>query len=116
MTHTDPFAEAPGLKEAKRATAEAFWDPQPGDRFHEMLAYWVYVVGRDGDVVTILEAGAPCTFPTGQKVKAWRGTVEEFGERFSYGSIVGFWVYLSSRGENVEGWLAVAEEKLRAVV
>ncbi|HEV8176911.1 MAG TPA: hypothetical protein VGP44_04415 [Gemmatimonadales bacterium] len=43
--------------------AEALRDPQPGDRWHEMLSYWLYVVDREGDLVTVQYCGAPCTFP-----------------------------------------------------
>lgn len=110
------FDKIPLIADRKRATAEAFWDPQVGDRFDEMYSYWVYVVGRDGDTVTTLEAGAPCSFPDGETIKAWRGSIDEFSDRFAYGSIIGFSIYLNSRGENVTGWLAAAEEKLRAAV
>lgn len=90
-------------KDAKALTAAAFDDPQIGDLFTEMLAYWVYVVARDGDTVTTMEASAPCTFPRDGKIKI--GTVAEFKDRFAYKTIPGYSVRLYSRGNDVSGWL-----------
>jgi hypothetical protein len=91
------------MDEAERQTAAAFDDPQVGDRFHEMYSFWVYVVAREGDQVTTMESGAPCTFPDDARV--WIGTVEELKKRFAYGTIPGYGVILEDRGNNVGGWL-----------
>ena len=32
-------------------------------------------------------------------------SLDEFKQRFSYGSIPGYWVHLVDRGNDVEGWL-----------
>ena len=44
------------------ATAAAFEDPQPGDRFHEMFSFWVYVVARRGGAIFTHEF---CGHPSG---------------------------------------------------
>lgn len=36
-----------------RADRERAADPQPGDLWSEMLAYWHWVEARDGDTVTL---------------------------------------------------------------
>lgn len=73
-------------------------DPQPGDRWHEMFSFWLYVVAREGDRVTLLSAGAPCTFP--QDGELWEGTVAEFAAE--WGTVY----YLAGRGHDVTGWLS----------
>lgn len=92
-----------GGQENHALTAAVFDDPRVGDLFTEMLAFWVYVVARDGDTVTTMEASAPCTFPRDGKIVT--GTLDEFRNRFAYGSIPGYWVRLHSRGNDVAGWL-----------
>lgn len=48
---------------ADHATARAFEDPRPGDRFSEMLSFWVYVVARrDRVVVTHEFCGHPSEY------------------------------------------------------
>jgi hypothetical protein len=90
------------FEEAERQTAAAFADPQVGDRFHEQYSFWVYVVAREGDQVTTMEASPPCTFPDDARV--WTGTVEELRKRFFCGSL-DYSVVLEDRGNNVGGWL-----------
>lgn len=75
---------------------EAFADPQPGDRFTEMYAFWLYVIARDGDEVTVIHASAPCTFPKDGTIE--RLPVSEFKDRFYY-------AYFLDGGNNVSGWL-----------
>jgi hypothetical protein len=89
--------------EENTKTKEAFDDPQVGDLFTEMYSYWLYVIGRSGNMVTIMEANPPCILPEDGKVSSL--TVEDFRKRFSYGSIDGFWVSLVKRGTDVSGWL-----------
>ncbi len=71
------------------ATTRAFVSPKAGMLFHEMYSYWMYVVDVTDGVVTTLESGAPCTFPDGRSIKAWRGTEEEFDQRWYYQNIYG---------------------------
>lgn len=75
---------------------EAFKDPQPGDRFTEMYAFWLYVLDRNGVQVTVMYASAPCQFPEDGIVE--KLPVSQFKERFDY-------TYLVDRGNNVSGWL-----------
>ncbi len=84
------------------ATELAFRSPAVGDRFHEMYSFWVYVMAREGDVVTTIEASPPCTFPEDGKVRVQ--TLDEFRKRFAYGSIPGYWVRFCDSGNDVEGW------------
>jgi hypothetical protein len=77
--------------------AEAAADPQPGDLWSEMCSYWLHVVAREGDQVTCLHAGGPCTFP--QDGKLWEGTVAAFAAEWSTYS-------LYERGIDVSGWLS----------
>ena len=63
-------------------------DPQPGDRFHEMYSYYVHVVERNGDKVTIEEYFPPANIPTDAKIKTM--TVKEFDQYYAYKSIPGY--------------------------
>lgn len=86
----------------KAATAAAMADPQPGDRFTEMYAFYVVVLRRDGGSVVYMDIHPPCTVPADGKVGKMH--VEEFRRRFKYGSIPGYWVRLIERGMDVSGW------------
>ena len=88
----------------KEATERALADPQVGDRFHEMYSFWLYVIRRDGDIVTTMEVSPPATLPDDGKVRIQ--TVTELRERLAYGNIPGYWVRLRDRGNNVAGWVA----------
>jgi hypothetical protein len=92
-----------GDRKRDAETAAAFENPQTGDRFQEMYSFWVYVVDRKGNYVTTMEASPPCSFPDDGKVNHY--SLAGFRERFSYGSIPGYWVALAGRGHDVEGWL-----------
>jgi hypothetical protein len=87
-------------------TAEAFDDPQPGDRFNEMYSFWMFVVAVEpsGRVAT-MEAGAPCSFPSAGKLVIHESH-DAYRRAFAYGSIAGYWVSLSDRGNDVDGWFA----------
>ena len=93
------------IRQAEEAIqAEAFGDPQPGDRWEENLSFWLYVVDRQGEQVTVQYSGAPCTFPEDATEETL--SVEEWKERSPR------WVYaLSDRGNNVEGWKGKANKK-----
>lgn len=86
-------------------TADAFANPEVGDRFHEMWSYWVYVIGIDGDQVTTFESGYhPSQHPTQGERKIYP-TREAFRRHFAYGTIPGYWVTLQRRGCDVASWL-----------
>lgn len=53
------FPDSPAMREQDRLTAEAFADPRPGDRFHEMFSAWVVVVSVDGYTVMLADRGLP---------------------------------------------------------
>jgi hypothetical protein len=89
-------------KAQDKMTEEAMQLPQVGDRFTEMYSFWMYVVARVGDVVVTREGSPPVTFPEGAALKSY--TLAEFRERFSCGSIPGYWVSLVDRGNDVRGW------------
>jgi hypothetical protein len=86
----------------ERKTKAALADPQVGDRFQEMLSFWLYVVHREGDQVITMEAGAPCTFP--DDARTWRGSVEEFQRRWLSEYSGKPTVLLEDRGNDVSWW------------
>jgi hypothetical protein len=88
----------------KLATIQAFDDPQVGDRFHEMLSYWVYVVARDGERITVMDAIPPCSLPKDGRAIGY-DTLEAFRAAFRYPTNPGYWVRLADRGHDVSGWL-----------
>lgn len=90
-------------KKEEERTEQAFSNPRIGDRFTEMYSFWLYVVGRNGDKIATLEASPPCSFPEDGIFKVQ--TVKEFKNRFSYGSIPGYWVHFVDSNNDVKGWL-----------
>jgi len=94
----------------KAATAAAMADPQPGDRFTEMYAFYVVVLRRDAGSVVFMEINPPCQLPHDGKVGKMH--VEDFRRRFAYGSIPGYWVRLIDRGMDVSGWEEAAQYRL----
>ena len=99
-------------KKAQAETAEAMNDPQPGDRFTEMLAFYVYVLEREGNQVTFMECNPPCELPKDGKIGIC--SVSEFSRRYAYGSIPGYSVYLCERGNDVSGWAERAQQSVQA--
>jgi hypothetical protein len=93
----------PHYAELVQRSKEALGDPQPGDCWHEMFSWWLFVTSRDGDLMTTLELNPPGTFPDDGKF--WSGSVEEFKKRMSYGTIPGTWAKCDSRGNDVSGWV-----------
>lgn len=100
--------DAPGDKRA--ATVAAMDDPQPGDRYTEMYAFYLYVLKRDSGMITFMEANPPCRIPHDGKVG--RLPADEFRKRYAYGSIPGYWVQLLDRGSDVTGWEATARYQI----
>lgn len=74
----------------------AMADPKPGMRFHEMFAFWVYVVQREGDLVWWVESPDFICEPVESDDKFWvtkritgfknhhKGTVQEFQKRHGF--------------------------------
>jgi len=84
-------------------------NPKVGDCFTEIFAFWVFVLKVTPNFITIIEASAPAELPKDGKVTTM--TREAFIERFSYGNIEGYWITISKRGQNVDGWLEYHESK-----
>jgi hypothetical protein len=80
----------------KELHQEAMADPQPGDRYTEMYNFWLYVVARDGNDLTVMHASPPCQFPEDAATETL--TVVEFQKRFTFMDLV-------DRENSVEGWL-----------
>lgn len=54
-------------------------DPQPGDRWTEMLSWWCHVDARDGDRVLTRAYVGPCEIePSQAKESKWHETLEDF--------------------------------------
>jgi hypothetical protein len=95
-------------EQLKRHTAEAMADPQVGDRYTEMYAFWIYVVDVGEESVTTLEASPPCTVPDDGTLRVF-ATRDEFRSRYTYSDpTLGYWVKLADRGHDVTGWVAAA--------
>lgn len=109
--------------ERQRATAEAFADPKPGDRFHEMYSFWMVVVSVGADGVKVMAGSGPTNivrgqFPDGEIVEPfaerarvrWFATADDF--RAAYRNTAGWTLTLSDRGRiDVTGWLARATDR-----
>jgi hypothetical protein len=106
-----------------RLTAEAFADPRPGDRFHEMFSAWAVVVSAGADGVKVMDGHGPVNlrrgrFPDGELVEPfperarvrWYTTADDFRAAYRYASIDGYTVMLAGRGLDVSGWLERAKE------
>ena len=117
------FPDSPALREQDRLTAEAFADPRPGDRFHEMFSWWVVVLSVGGDGVKVMCGGGPVNlrrgrFPDGEVVDPfperaevrWYATADDFRAANRYGSIDGYTAMLAGRGLDVSGWLERAKK------
>lgn len=96
----------------KKDTAEAMQYPRVGDEFTEMYAYSFFVIAREGDTITIMEAPPerPCELPRDGIVLMM--TLDEFRKKYSYDSgTPGYWVRLIERGVDVAGWRDRAEAR-----
>lgn len=94
------------LFQAEHQATEAMMDdPRVGDRFQEMYSFWMYIVGRDGQCVTVMEANPPCTLPDDGKLRTFP-TVEDFKRAYAYGHKPerGYWIWEAGTGHNVNGW------------
>jgi len=63
-------------------------DPQVGDRFHEMYSFWVEVLERDFDCVTIREDRGDNSHP-----ERTFFTLEQFQQAYAYKTPgLGYWI------------------------
>lgn len=89
-----PKFAAPSWEQLEQLTLDHMTNPQPGDRFHEMYSFWVYVwaIQSDGTIITH-EANPPCELPEDAIVKQYKNAAE-FAKRFAYGPHMPgkFWV------------------------
>lgn len=97
--------DTPEILSRRARTAAAFDNPQPGDRFTEMYAWWLFVLDAapDGGPVTTIEASAPCTLPDDGTVRTFP-TAAAFRAHFAYGTIPGYPMQLVDQGTDVTGW------------
>lgn len=92
------------LSERDWLTAQAFADPRPGDRFHEMFSFWMYVVAVEPDGrVAVLTASPPCSLPGDGKIEIYP-THDAYRAYWAYESIPGYSISLGDRGNDVTGW------------
>ena len=91
---------------SKENTAAAFDDPQIGDVFSEMAAFYMWVVYRKDNDIVWATANPPCTVP--QDAEFHWGTLKMFRDSFSYKSNSGYWVRLCAQGRDMDGWLKTA--------
>jgi hypothetical protein len=89
--------------ESDPATEAAIDNPQPGDRWHEMYSWWLYVIAVAGDKIVTAE-GLNCRrFIEKAEVKIL--SKEGFRKYLSYDSgVSGYWMMLCDRGNDVTGW------------
>lgn len=83
-------------EDIKKLSLEAAADPQPGDAWHEMFSFWMHVIDRQGDVVTLLLLGPSRTIANWDSERQIQ-TVAEFKKWVSYTSIEGTWCHISQR-------------------
>jgi hypothetical protein len=107
----NPFAPS-SMDRINQNTAEAFNNPQPGDRFEEFYTFWVYVLKVDSaGVLTWQGSGHPSGFPEGAsygKFVRYKST-DEFRESFFSDSSADYWVKLCDRGNDVSKFLISME-------
>jgi hypothetical protein len=85
-------------------TEYAFDHPEVGDRFDEMLSFWVYVVGVESDGrVAVMEAHPPCRLPADGKLRIF-DSHDAYRAAYAYDSRMGYWVMLADRFNEVGGW------------
>lgn len=74
----------------KQAQERARRDPQPGDRWEEMLHSWVHVDARDGERVLTRMYIGPCTIrPEEARQSIWHETLQAFADYVRGSSFVG---------------------------
>jgi len=71
----------------QQRTKEMFENPVVGAVFQEMFSFWIMVVLVFNDEITWVEVFGGAKFSEG---KMYRGTPDEFRDRFHYGSIDGY--------------------------
>jgi hypothetical protein len=84
-------------------TDAAINNPQPGDIFRADGILWIIVIARNGDMITITQASAPCHFPEDGHFKVER--LEEFESKYSLLNLHTRRFELYKRGFEISGWL-----------
>jgi len=86
-------------------TEQAFADPRPGDSFHEMYSFRMFVVAveMEGRVAVLTVSSLPCTLPRDGKLEVYPSH-DAYRAAFAYRSIPGYWIRLAERGVPIEGW------------
>lgn len=82
-------------------TALAFDSPRQGDLFHEMYSFWMVILHVSKKRIIVMEGNI---LPESGKVRIFESDAE-FRKTYRYETIPSYWVRLSKRGLNVEGWL-----------
>jgi len=85
-------------------TTEAIKTLRAGDRFCEMLTFWVYILSVSPIEIVTLEVNGPARIPDEGEICRY-SPPSEFDRRFSYGSIPGHWIALVDRDNDIGGWL-----------
>jgi hypothetical protein len=80
----------------------ALADPQPGDHWHEMYSWHMFVLDVTDGIVTSIHASPPCSFPKDGKIE--KRSIDAFRKWLSYGSIDGTWAHCLERNHNINGW------------
>lgn len=94
----------PEILAAEDVTQAAFSDPRPGDSFHEMFTFRMFVIAVEPEGrVAVMTVTPPCTLPRDGKVEIYP-THDAYRTAFAYGSIAGYWMRLGERGLDVSGW------------
>lgn len=89
----------------ERDSMAALNDPKPGDRWHEMYSWWMYVLKVEDGKVTTISSGAPCEFPKDGKIEV--RTWAEFVQWLTYKSIPNkTWATLADRGNDIS-WAGI---------
>lgn len=123
VTRSRGLFEDERTRRQDQATAEAFADPQPGDRFQEMFSWWIVVVSVGPEGVKVMSGSGPTNlrrgrFPDGEIVEPfperaevlWYATAEDFRAAHRYNGISGYDMMLADRGKvDVTGWLERAK-------
>lgn len=96
-------------KERKQWTDEIFNDPQPGDELSEMFSYWLFIIARSGDEVTVIEAWGP-TDDIVRDFPQRKTTVSELRKKYAYGTMPGYSLTANRRGMDVS-WANIADQR-----
>jgi hypothetical protein len=84
-------------------TKEAFYNPRPGDLFHEMYSFWMLVCDiGDGEHIRVMHLSPPGNFADNGEIVEYSSHIS-FMSHYAYKKMPGFWVALDRRGVDVQG-------------